>query len=52
MHEIINNVVCEPLWDSETGNHLLLKGVGLHYWTINSVVKYLLQQKLYANDMV
>ncbi|RPB21143.1 hypothetical protein L211DRAFT_851742 [Terfezia boudieri ATCC MYA-4762] len=51
MYKLINAATDEPSWRSGIVNYPLLKGVDFYYRNIIEAVKYLLYQKVYANEM-
>ena len=52
LHKLIDATVNEPPWYSGKVNYPLQKGVNFHYHKLISVVKYLLRQKVYTNNML
>ena len=52
LHKLMDATVNEPSWYSGKVNYPLQKGVKFRYRKLISLVKYLLRQKVYAENMV
>ena len=52
LHKLMDATLNEPSWYSGKVNYPLQKGVKFRYRKLISVVKYLPQQKVYADNMV